>query len=124
MQQKKVLIVEDEKPVQQLITALVENYNAAVTAVNSGREARAVLADQSNHYDLAIIDLILPEITGWEVLEAIKSSPPNKDTPIIIFTAAELSEKELEKMLQKADAVVEKSRFNCADFNKIIERWL
>jgi CheY-like chemotaxis protein len=124
MEQKKVLIIEDEKPVQELISRLVENHNAAVTVAGSGQEADDILKNNKVRYDLVILDLILPEITGWDILETIKSSPLNKETPIIIFTGANLSEKEKEKMLLKANAIFEKNTFTYKNFNKILEQWL
>ncbi len=124
MEQKKVLIVEDEKPVQQLVRLLVENFKAAVTVVGSGADANNILKDKNVHFDLVILDLILPEITGWDILETLKSSPRTKDTPIIVFTGASLSEKEKEKMLQKTNAIFEKSKFSCAAFNTSLKQWL
>lgn len=124
MEQKKVLIVEDEKPVQQLVALLVESHKAAVTVVGSSLEANNILKDKNVHFDLVILDLILPGITGWDILDAMKSNPETKDTPIIIFTGASLSEKEKEKILQKADAVIEKNEFTLPFFEKNLDQWL
>lgn len=124
MEQKKVLIVEDEKPVQQLFTLLAENYKASVTVIGSGREADNILKNNVVRYDLVILDLILPEVTGWDVLETIKASALNRDTPIVIFTGASLSDKEKQKMLTKASAVFEKNNFTVQTFNKVLEKWL
>ena len=124
MEAKKVLIVEDDEPLQQLIKLLVEKRNAVVTIVGSGKEANHVLIEQNNHYDLVFLDLILPEVTGWDVLEILKSNPETKDTPIIIFTGAILSEKEREKILQKASAIIEKGKFTLEAFYAVLDRWL
>lgn len=124
MEQKKVLVVEDEKPIQQLVTVLAENYNAAVTVIGSGQEAENILKNNVVRFDLVILDLILPEITGWDVLETIKASALNRDTPVVVFTGANLSEKEKSKMLQKADAIFEKNNFTLKNFNKVLEKWL
>ena len=124
MEAKKVLIVEDDKSLQQLIKKLVEMRKASVTIVGSGEEANHILKKQKNRYDLVFLDLILPEVTGWDVLETLKSSPGTRDTPIIIFTGASLSEKEKAKMLQKASAIIEKSKFTLAGFEAMLDRWL
>ena len=124
MAQKKVLVVEDEKPIQQLVTVLAENYSAAVTVIGSGQEAENILKKNVVRFDLVILDLILPEITGWDVLETIKASALNRDTPVVVFTGANLSEKEKSKMLQKADAIFEKNNFTLKNFNKVLEKWL
>lgn len=124
MEQKKVLVVEDEEPVRQLVKCLAEKQQAAVTVVSSGKEADVLLKDGKVVFDLVILDLILPGVTGWDVLEAMKSNPKTKDTPIIIFTGAVLSEKEKEKILKKADAIFEKSAFSFRTFEAILKRWL
>ena len=124
MEAKKVLIVEDDEPLQQLIKLLVEKRKAVVTTVASGKEANRVLMEQNNRYDLVFLDLILPEVTGWDILEILKSNPETKDTPIIIFTGAILSEKEREKILQKASAIIEKGKFTLEAFYAVLDRWL
>lgn len=125
MEAKKVLIVEDDKQIQQLIKKLVEMRNkVAFTIIGSGEEANHILTEQNNRYDLVFLDLILPGVTGWDVIETLKSRPETKDTPIIIFTGASLSEKEQAKMLQKVNAIVTKSEFTLAAFNAMLDRWL
>lgn len=124
MEAKKVLIVEDDTSIQQLIKKLVERRKASVTIVGSGEEANHILKEQNNHYDLVFLDLIMPEITGWDVLETLKSTPATRDTPIIILTGASLSEKEHAKMLEKASAIIEKSGFTFEAFDALLDRWL
>lgn len=123
MAAKEILVVEDDKVIRQLVKKLAEKRGASVTVVASGKEANQILKEK-NHYDLVFLDLILPEITGWDVLETLKANPGTKATPIVILTGAALSAKEKEKILQKADAVVEKLSFTLAGFDKILDQWL
>lgn len=124
MEAKKVLIVEDDTSLQQLIKQLVEMRKASVTIIGSGKEANSILKDKKIHYDLVFLDLILPEVTGWDILETMKSRPETKNTPIIIFTGAILSEKEHARMLQKASAIIEKRKFTLEAFDALLDRWL
>jgi len=124
MEAKKVLIVEDDKSLQQLIKKLVELRNATVTIVGSGKDANHILKEQKNRYDLVFLDLILPEVTGWDILETLRANPKTKDTPVVIFTGAILSGKEQAKMLTKVSAIVEKSKFTLEAFNALLDRWL
>lgn len=124
MEAKKVLIIEDDASIQQLIKKLVEMREASVTIVGSGEEANLILKKQNKRYDLVFLDLILPEVTGWDVLKTLKSRPETRDTPIVIFTGAILSEKERATMLQKVSAIIEKSTFTLAGFEAILDRWL
>lgn len=121
--EKNVLIVVDSEVIQQLITKLAEKYGASVTAVTSARDVAGILAQKACRFDLFVLDLILPEITGWELLGTLRARPETKDTPIIIL-AGPLSPKEKDKILQKANAVIEKSEFTLMDFNKLLSQWL
>lgn len=124
MQNKNVLIVEDEEVVQKLLKLLIEKRGASVTTASSAKEAEQIFKQKSRRFDLISLDLILPEVTGWDILERIRSTPETRDTPVIIFTGAALSAKEEEKMLQKANAVIEKSSFTLLAFDKILDQWL
>lgn len=121
--EKKVLVVDDSEVIQQLITKLVEKHGASVTAVASARDVTGILAEKACRFDLFVLDLILPETTGWEILDTLRARPDTKDTPIVILTGP-LSPKEKENMLQKANAVIEKSKFTLTDFNKVLNQWL
>lgn len=120
---KRVLVVEDDKAVQQLFQKLLEKRKAAVTVVSSGREANRLLTEK-HHYNLVFLDLILPEVTGWEVLEKLRANPATSATPVVIFTGAALSNDEKEKMLKKVNMVVEKNQFSLEVFDRILDQWL
>ena len=115
--------MEDSEVIQQLITQLAETHGASVTAVASAKDVIGILAEKPCRFALIILDLTLSEITGWETLGILRSRPETKDTPIVILTGP-LSSKEKEKILRKADAVIEKSKFTLADFNQILNQWL
>jgi CheY-like chemotaxis protein len=120
---KKVLVVDDSEIIQQLITKLAENYGASVTAVASARDVTRILAEQDGRFDLFILDLILPGITGWEIIGILRARPETKDTPIVVLSGP-LSPQEQGKILQKANAIIEKSKFTITDFNKVLNQWL
>ncbi len=120
---KNILVVDDSEVIQQLIIKLAEQYGASVTAVASARDVTRILAEKSCRFDLFIIDLILPEITGWEIIGTLRARPETKNTPIVILTGS-LLPNEKEKILQKANAVIEKSKFTITDFNQVLNQWL
>ena len=121
--EKKVLVVDNNEVIQQLITKLAEKYGASVTAAASARDVTRILAEKACRFDLFILELILPEITGWEILGTLRARPETKDTPIVVLTGP-LSSQEKEKILQKANAVIEKNKFTLTDFNKVLNQWL
>ena len=79
---KNVLVVEDEKLVAMDIKKIINSEGHDVTAANSGIEALRVLEDSP--FDLVFLDLVLPDITGVEVLKGIKKA--KSDLPVVIIT--------------------------------------
>lgn len=77
----KVLIVEDEKAISNLILINLKAEGYSCTCAYDGKEA----ADQieKNNYDLILLDIMLPEINGYELLEYIRPT----ETPVIFITA-------------------------------------
>lgn len=124
MQNKNVLIIEDEESIQQLLKLLVEKRGAAATVASSSQEVANLLKEPGLRFNLIFLDLILPNVTGWDILEIIRSNPKTSDTPVIVLTGAVLSEMEKEKMLHKVNAVMEKTRFTFQNFYKVMEKWM
>ena len=79
----RILIVEDEKDLCQMIAKSLKESGYEVDIANNGNEAMELL-DVEN-YDLIVLDLNLPEIDGMEILEEFRSF--NQDTKIIILSA-------------------------------------
>jgi len=82
---KKILIVEDEESLLKLATILISAQGHDVIAVSSGPEALAVLAEQD--VDLVLLDVMLPDLDGFEVCRQIKASPKTKSLPVVMLTA-------------------------------------
>jgi len=81
---ENILIVDDEKPVAELVKRMLENlgYNAIV--YNDGSEALEAFRQQSSRFDLLISDLTMPQLTGLDLADEIHSI--RKDFPVVIMT--------------------------------------
>jgi CheY-like chemotaxis protein len=73
MPHRKVLVVEDDRYGSEVVTRMLEFRQMAVDVAESGEQALHLL--ESNQYTMAILDLALPGMDGWAVLEAIQQSP-------------------------------------------------
>ncbi|MEX1375940.1 MAG: response regulator transcription factor [Eubacteriales bacterium] len=80
-----ILIVDDEKNVAELIKYNLEIAGYETIMVHDGKSALNIVAAQ--HFDLVILDIMLPEIDGLSILRYIKSSDKIKNTPVIMLTA-------------------------------------
>jgi two-component system phosphate regulon response regulator PhoB len=85
MSQESILLVEDERDIQELLKFHLERENFAVTAVGTGEDALASL--KARIPSLVLLDLMLPGIDGLEVCRRLKSDATTRDIPIIMLTA-------------------------------------
>lgn len=82
---KKILLVDDNKTILNLYQSrlMAERYQV-LTAMN-GMEAIKLLGSEDP--DLVLLDLMIPEMDGFKVLQLIRSNPKNRDLPVIVFSA-------------------------------------
>ncbi len=80
--QKKVLVVEDDKPLRELLAMRLESQKYTVFSAETGQEALALMKE--NKPDLILLDVNLPDILGVDILDAIKASSAEYGNPKII----------------------------------------
>ncbi len=85
MSKKKILIVEDEESLLKLESILLTSKGYEVQGVSNGQAALDALTDEKP--DLVLLDIMLPEIDGFEVCHRIKNNPETKHIPVIMLTA-------------------------------------
>lgn len=84
--QASILIVDDQESNVQLLTQLLQT--AGYTGVTSTMLPQEVCAlHRKNHYDLILLDLQMPEMDGFQVMEALKASTTDSYLPVIVLTA-------------------------------------
>lgn len=86
----KILLIEDEEALQKALSKSLEIENFTVISAYDGKTG--LEAAQKEKPDLILLDLILPQIDGFEVLRELKKSPETKDIPVIILTNLEQSQ--------------------------------
>jgi two-component system alkaline phosphatase synthesis response regulator PhoP/two-component system response regulator VicR len=82
---KKILTCDDEKNIVRLIQVNLERQGYEVVTAYNGREALEVVEREKP--DLIVLDLMMPEMTGFEALEALKKNPETEHIPVIMLTA-------------------------------------
>src|SRR5258708_2043006 len=88
----RILIVEDELDLQDILTQLLPYYQLAAESVTSAEQALQLLAQPENRYAGALIDLGLPGMGGCELVKVIRSQPTTRDLPCVAMTAWHSSE--------------------------------
>ena len=83
-QQKNILLAEDEQFLANLLKSRLEKTGAKIQIAQDGAEALKFLKESK--FDLVLLDLILPKISGFEVLEAIRADPRLQNIPVMIIS--------------------------------------
>ncbi|MFL6007547.1 MAG: response regulator [Gaiellaceae bacterium] len=104
---RNLLVVDDESAQRQALTDLLgDGEDINVTAVASSEEALAEL--EQRPYDCMVLDLKLPDMQGFQLLERVKSDERFSRVPVIIYTAKQLTRKEETALRRYAETIVVK----------------
>jgi CheY-like chemotaxis protein/signal transduction histidine kinase/HAMP domain-containing protein len=103
---KRLLVVEDNAAEQLGIRELLGHDDIDVSVVATGSDA--LTAIKTGPFDCVVLDLRLPDMTGFDVLERLRDDPAIRDVPVVVFTGKELSPEEDARLHTLARSVVVK----------------
>jgi len=78
----KIIVIDDDTAVTDLLSVLLKSHGFDVTATNNSSEGLGFIRE--NEYDLIILDLMMPDMDGWEICKAVREF---SQTPIIVLSA-------------------------------------
>lgn len=103
----RVLCIEDEAEMSQLVEMILSRQGYDVTTAATSQDALEMVAAQKP--DIILLDLMLPDIDGWEVYEMLKAADATRDIPVIVVTArAQHSEKAVALKVNQVDDYITK----------------
>jgi HAMP domain-containing protein/CheY-like chemotaxis protein/signal transduction histidine kinase len=102
--QKRLLVIEDNDRERMSIVELLSHTDIEVVGVASGAEALGAL--RAAAFDCCVVDLRLPDISGFELLEQLQAEPALSRIPIVVFTGKELTDAEQARLRVVAKSVV------------------
>ena len=85
----RILVVDDERDIREVVKTTLQDNGYKVVEASDGVEAYAAAADAAvaEKPDLIVLDLMLPKLNGFEVLEKLKQNPQTSYIPVVILTA-------------------------------------
>lgn len=87
---KRILVVDDELDLLDLIELILTNEGYDIHKAQNGKEAINLAG--KNDYDIVIMDIMMPEMDGWETIKAIRADKKNVNIPIIMLTCRDNSQ--------------------------------
>jgi two-component system, OmpR family, response regulator VicR len=104
---KTILCIEDEAEMIDLIRLILTRRGFDVRGANGGKEGLEII--RKEHPDLILLDLMMPEMDGWEVYQQMKADESTKNIPVIVVTAkAQSIDKVLGLHIAKVDDYIAK----------------
>jgi len=102
----RLLVVDDDPNVVDLVQQLLENEAYQIQSAADGREALQAISNQPP--DIILLDLLMPQLDGFGVIDQLKQSSQHGDIPIIVLTARILTDGELAQLQHSVSKVIEK----------------
>jgi two-component system, OmpR family, response regulator MtrA len=84
---KRILMVDDERDLVFATKLFLEAEGYEVLPAYDGHQALQLLDDPANRPDLVILDVLMPRLSGWDVLRTIRSNEPTRHIPVVMLTA-------------------------------------
>ena len=120
---QRITIVEDNQDASRLIRRILQAQgDFHIDEAQDGQAGLRLI--QETRPNLVILDLMMPELDGFGVVEAMKADPTLKDTPIIVITAKELTEDEKDRLDGQIKALLQKGSFMDSDLLNDIQKAL
>jgi CheY-like chemotaxis protein len=118
-----ILVVDDEPNTLDLHTRIVQSHSLSnrVLKALGGREALEILAREM--IDLVLLDLQMPEMDGFSVLEKMRASELLQKIPVIVITGQTLTETEMARLNRGVTVILEKGLFSLDETVNHIRRW-
>ena len=111
--EKAVLVVDDDPGILEMHSRLVAEAGCRAITARDGREALSII--ERTRPDLILLDLMMPEVDGFAVLDRLRERQATRDIPVIILTARWLSDADLERCNRGVAAILNKGLFSAAE---------
>lgn len=119
---RRVVYIEDEPEMIDLVRLILSRKNFEVIGANGGRAGLELV--RKLHPDLVLLDLMMPDVDGWEVYQQLKAEEQTRSIPVIIVTAkAQTIDKVLGLHIAKVDDYISKP-FSPKELVESLERVL
>jgi DNA-binding response OmpR family regulator len=115
-----VLVVDDEPRTVELLTDMLQIEGFTVLQAYGGQQGVDLAIEK--HPDLIILDLMMPEVSGFDVVQQLRAHPEAMEIPIMIYTAKDLTAEDRQRLNSHVQAIASKSASGKEDLLQELER--
>jgi signal transduction histidine kinase/DNA-binding response OmpR family regulator len=115
-----VLVVDDEAANRTWLTKTLEPAGFEVLSASGGRDAIKVA--KARKPDLVLLDLMMPEVTGFDVVEALRKEESTRETPIMVLTAMNLTEEDKRHLNGRVSQILSRGSLGSSDVVALLRR--
>ena len=116
----RVLVVDDEPANRNWLAKTLEPAGFTVVPAAGGREA--IRLAKSTRPDFVLLDLMMPEVTGFDVVEALRADPSTRDVPIMVITATNLTEADKRQLNGRVSQILSRGSVANSDIVGLLKR--
>jgi signal transduction histidine kinase/DNA-binding response OmpR family regulator len=109
-QRRDVVVIDDDPTALELVRATLEPRGWTVTTCTGGAEALAVIREVDP--SIVLVDLLMPDVDGFEVVDAMRADPRTAATPVVVLTAKSLTAQDRERLQGRIEFVASKGELD------------
>lgn len=118
-QPARILVIDDDADARHVIQSILSEEGCQVVEAVNGVQGLAVVGETKP--DLVLLDLMMPELDGFEVLDQLRTNPEYAALPVIVVTAKDLSQDERQWLLSRSQACIQKGQLSTKEFLDYIQ---
>ena len=107
---RRILVVDDDSDARVVVARRAAEFGASVMQASNGEEALA--SARAQRPDLVLLDLMMPVMDGFGVMDAMRDDPTLRDVPIVVVTAQDMAEDDLARLTGSVTALVHKQPYD------------
>ena len=118
----RILLVDDDKFLVEFFVRVFQSHGFQTVCCQNGEEALQFLEKESSNFDLAVIDLLMPIKSGWDLIRQMKAEDSLSHIPILAMTGLNLSFDEYSEIKNMADGVLVKGEFDITALTETVKK--
>lgn len=124
MANKKILVVDDNEDITEMVQTMLESSPYSCVTVNTGQQCLDLVKQQK--FDLILLDMAMPEMSGLDVLTKLKENNISRETKVVLVTASPMyTEMDLKKIREDYGAIERiKKPFTDTELLAVIEKYI